>query len=93
MKNAKGETYRKIEYVFSQIQGGIAPHEFDRYLVWSEEHGKEINAKHFVGCTESALGRRLRELRELGRLYSKRRDGTAFVEYWIPTKSEQLSLV
>lgn len=39
------------------------------------------DGRAYVGCTESSLGRRLREMRGLGRVSSKKREGKQFKEY------------
>lgn len=83
----KLKVYDRIEKVLEVSRCPAAPHEFEAIEI-QEPRGSGIfvtDGRQFVGCSESALGRRLREMRELGRVSSKRRDGEAFVEYWLPT--------
>lgn len=84
----KQSTYDKIELVMKHAGKSLAEHEF-RSIVYEGHHdcGDKWGMKYnpsgltFVGCSESTLGRRLRELREKGRVTSQRREGKAFVEY------------
>lgn len=81
---SKHSTYEKIEKVLNRAGRAIAPHEFDSVSIdatWGRQ---------FVGQSESAIGRRLREMRELGRVTSQRREGTAFVEYSITNQEDKL---
>lgn len=73
-------TYLKIEHVLRQAARPLAPHEFHDVLV-SDQDGGILRGREYVGCSESTLGRRLRELREMDRVKSQRRDGKNFVEY------------
>lgn len=81
--------YKKIEYVLKTAGVSLAVHEFDFIFPMPGElgPGHEINGREYVGCSEATLGRRLRELRELGRVTAKRRDGKSFVEYALAAKA------
>lgn len=73
-------TYDKIEDVFHEAialgGGALAPHEF-RFVVMPTG----LNGREHVGQSESAIGRRLREMYELRRVTRKRRDRKNYVEY------------
>lgn len=81
------KVYGRIEDVLRKAGVSLAPHEFEgiEFRVGLPAFGnaltKVIGGREYVGCSESALGRRLREMREIGRVTSQRREGTAFVEY------------
>ncbi len=80
----KLKVFDKIETVLDKAEAvgrkALAPHEFEDILVFDSE-GRPDSGRAFVGCSESALGRRLREMREIGRVSSKTRAGEAFKEY------------
>jgi len=67
----KMSVYDKIESVVKGFGSPVAPH--------------EINSVS-LGMTESALGRRLREMRELGRVGSRTREGKSYKEFWVIEK-------
>lgn len=69
--------YDRIEQVMSFARKPLALHEFRDV----SDPVIQENALAFLRVTETTLGRRLREMRELGRVTSKRREGKAFVEY------------
>ncbi len=62
--------YERIEKLMARHDLPLAPHEFGNIALQSE-----------IGMTESALGRRLREMRALGRVTSKTREGCSFKEF------------
>lgn len=78
----KLDTYEKIETVLKMAGRPIAPHEFVGIPV-GYDNGM-IMGLEFIGCSESALGRRLREMREIGRVTSQTRDGKTYKEYALP---------
>lgn len=71
--------YDRIEDVLKESYqvgvNAIAPHEFSQFSV------DGVCGNEYVGCSESALGRRLREMREQGRVTSKTREGKTFKEF------------
>ena len=69
------KTYLKIEMVLKTAGRALAAHEFREVLI-----GWQMGDR-YVGCSEATLARRLREMRELGRVTAKRREGKSFVEY------------
>lgn len=76
----KNTVYDKIEEVMRSVDVPLAVHEFRGVSVmgqWALQH---------LGISESSLGRRLREMREVGRVTGHRRDGSAFVEYVIAVR-------
>ena len=63
------KVYDRIEFVFDKLHKPLSAADF-RYLdarPWSDFHE---NALAYVGCSESALGRRMREMAVIGRLRS-----------------------
>lgn len=78
-------TYGRIETVLKKAQQigvkALAPHEFNTISVEAEW------GLQFIGCSESTLGRRLRELRQMGRVTAQRRVGKTFVEYTLFVKT------
>lgn len=90
--NNKHSVYDKIETVLRTAGRPLAPHEFEEINInrfHSLSDGASVwnpNGLLFVGCSESALGRRLREMRELGRVYSATREGKAFKEFALVVK-------
>lgn len=82
--------YDKIEEVLkaAKDQGlmALAPHDFNGFSFTPAPTRGFVNAREYVGCSESALGRRLREMRELGRVTSQTRSLTAFKEYALAVK-------
>lgn len=86
------ESYNKIERVMFIAGAPIAPHEFGNVSVKimsgdSSKPDERMSGRQYVGQSESAIGRRLREMRALGRVTSQRREGTAFVEYDLVKKA------
>ncbi len=81
--------YDKIEKVLEVAKKSLAPHEFA--LVHGFHLGAEAegcaNALRWIGCSESTLGRRMREMVVLGRLTSKKREGKTFKEFAIAVKA------
>lgn len=78
--------YDRIEQVMSFARNPLALHEFREV----SDPVIQENALTFLRITEGTLGRRLREMREIGRVTSKRREGKAFVEYaLVPKKAVQ----
>lgn len=80
--------YDKIEVVIKKAGRSLAAHEFADITLENPDPkfprlgiDSQINGRAFVGCSESALGRRMRKMRELGRLTSQLREGKAFVEF------------
>ncbi len=77
-------TYDKIETVMKAFDShntkNVAPHEF-RNMMLGQQDGLQ-----FVGCSESTLGRRMREMVEAGRLTRKIRDGKTFKEFALAVK-------
>lgn len=65
-----GRTYWKIEKIMKRYGLPLAPHEFSNVATFEE-----------IGMTESALGRRLREMRERGMVTSRTRAGKTFKEF------------
>lgn len=81
-------TYKKIEEVLAAAKKPLAEFEFvDVDVPVKEWPHHDINGRNYVGITESTLGRRLRELRGLGRVTSKRREGKLFMEYTMAVKA------
>lgn len=72
----------KILEVMNVAGRPLAEFEFNSIMI----HG--VNGRFYVGCSESTLGRRLREMRESGMLTSKKRDGKQFMEYALPVPVE-----
>lgn len=88
--NNKRTTYDKIEFVLREANRPLAPHDF-RFVVVPGFYAldgaitKDPDGLRYVGCSESSLGRRLREMRSLSRITSQDRDGKAFKEFAIPS--------
>ena len=80
------KVYEKIEIVLKSVSRPLAPHEFNDVYVQDLEQMLNPTGRQFVGCSEATLGRRLREMRELGIVTAKRREGKAFVEYALVPK-------
>lgn len=70
--------YDRIESMV-RVCGVIAPHE----ISW------DMKNRYGLHMTESALGRRMRELRELGRMGSRTRNGSSFKEFWVIEKEKK----
>lgn len=89
----KKAVFEKIEDVMQIAGRKLAPHEFkDTYLAMpsdSTSGGRIVDGLFYVGCSESALGRRLREMRELGRVVSAYREGSDFKEYGLPVRAPE----
>lgn len=75
--------YDKIEDVLKEAGRPIAAHEFDSVEICDFPY---MSGRQYVGQSESAIARRLREMREVGRVTAQRREGTAFVEYSLAVK-------
>lgn len=82
--------YDKIEEVLKQAGRALAPHEFDAVIfhlrcdvegIAPTSAVVTMAGRHFIGCSESALGRRLREMRQQGRVTSSTREGKTFKEF------------
>lgn len=69
-------TYDKIETVMKAAGYPLAPHEFE--LVKMDEN---VGGRTYIGCSESALGRRLREMARDGKVSRKTREGKSFKEF------------
>lgn len=85
--------YEKIEAVMRHAERPLSPHQFrsvtyEGYHLCGSEAGMKYNPDGltYIGCSESSLGRRLREMRELGRVTAQRVEGKAFVEYSLPVR-------
>lgn len=81
----KRTTYNMIEDVLFKAKRPLAGFEFEAVPMFKLDIDtgteKVTNGRSYVGCSQSALERRLREMRGVGRVTSRRRDGEAFVEY------------
>lgn len=73
-------TYEKIELVMKKADRPLTEFEFDTVILIEGER-ETFTGRRFIGCSESTLGRRLRELRRSHRVTSRRREGKPFVEY------------
>lgn len=76
-------TYDKIEDVLKQAARPLAAHEFDEFEVCDYP---PTTGREYVGQSESAIARRLREMREIGRVTSQKREGKTFNEYALAEK-------
>lgn len=87
----KKVVYQKIEEVIRSAGRPIAAHEFcDVVIAMPVDHiegGRIVDGRYYVGQSESAIARRLREMRELGRVTSSTRQGTAFKEYKLAVRA------
>ena len=75
----KMTVYDRIERMLKTYGGPIAPHEIP----------SNTRQAYQIPMTESALGRRLRELRELGRVGSRTREGKSYKEFWVIEKEKK----
>lgn len=75
------KVFDRILEVLRTANRPLAPHEFND--IFPSLGGMVQNARRYVGCSESALGRRLREMRDEGLVGSQRRAGSSYVEYSI----------
>lgn len=77
--------YDKIEKVILIAGKPLAEFEFDDVSITANHDprvvGDPVNGRLYVGCSQSTLARRMREMRALGRLTSNRREGKQFMEY------------
>ena len=77
--------YDRIEEVLKSAENqgvpALAPHELNAFTFTPAPTRGMVNAREYVGQSESAIGRRLREMRELGRVTSKTREGKSFKEF------------
>ncbi len=72
-------TYARIEEVMKKAGKPLTEFEFGNVSI--ENGGDLMSGQQYIGASQSTLGRRLRELRQMGRVTSKRRKGKAFIEY------------
>ncbi len=81
------KTYEKIEAVMRHAGRPIAPHEFNSVVVPDGESASgSASGREFIGCSESALARRLREMRAAGRVTSQYRFGENYKEFLLVAK-------
>lgn len=73
--------YEKIEDVLRVANRSLAEHEFQHISILDPKTNDVVDGREYVGCSESSLGRRLRSMREIGRVTSNIRNGKAFKEY------------
>lgn len=90
------DVYAKIETVLYIAKEPIAAHEFGNVSVKimsgdSSVTDQRMSGRQYIGCTEATISRRLREMRELGRVTAKRREGKAFVEYALVLKEPSIA--
>lgn len=98
-------TYERIEKVLRTADEPLAAHEFSE--IWLNEkmpvitsdnpniHDEivPVDGRRYVGVTEATLARRLREMRELGRVTATRRTGTAYVEYALVVREPVMATI
>ena len=91
------QVYAKIEEVLKQTARfgvpALAPHEFANTSIAARPENDggptyQVNAREFVGCSEATLGRRLRELAQMGRVTRRKRDGKTFKEFALTVREE-----
>lgn len=90
MKNV----YQKIMDVLSNSGQSLtlAPHEFRYQQVFDEEFGRgTVDGLLYVGCSEATLARRLREMRQMGMVTSRTREGKYFLEYSLCEKKSEVA--
>ena len=79
--------YDLIERVIKAAGRPLCAHEFasvkmERLLPdTTDSRVESVDGREFVGQSEASIARRLREMRGLGRVSGKRREGKSFVEY------------
>ncbi len=83
--------YEKIELVILIAGKPLTEFEFESVQITANHDprviGDPVNGRFYVGCSQSTLGRRMREMRKEGRLVSNTREGEQFVEYAINVKA------
>lgn len=86
------KTYDRIENVIRESGRALAPHEFAQVVMGyvQDINAKWQNARAYVGCSESTLGRRMREMVVIGRLFSQKREGKSFKEFGLVRKDVPL---
>ena len=78
--------YDRIEKVILIAGKPLAEFEFDAIQITANHDPHvigNVNGRQFIGCSQSTLGRRMREMREINRLVSNRREGKQFMEYQV----------
>lgn len=77
--------YDKIEKVILIAGKPLTEFEFENVTITANHDprvvGDPVNGRFYVGCSQSTLARRCREMRALGRLVSNKRAGKQFMEY------------
>lgn len=72
------KAYDRIAFVLQKVGRPVAPHEFSRIEIVA---GTGMDARSYIGYSEATIGRRMREMRRLGILTSKTREGKGFKEF------------
>lgn len=86
------ETHRKIVEVMDRAYDKpLAEHEFEYQRIG--QNGLIVTGRAYIGCSTSALGRRLREMRTAGYVASRRREGKPFMEYRLVKDNEAVKQV